>query len=201
MNRRRLTALSCALCCIAGLILSHPASDAKAQKSERLYVTGTIVGVGGRFGGRTLPFTLTVNRYTSPDDVVRLNTALQSGGQDELLKVLSGLDAGRFQIGSNVGVTANAVISTPQAEGGTKLTVIFQRTIRFFELRYGSRSEDYRFGYAEIFLGRNNKNEGTFIPAARINLRGGNTWEVEDFGEFPARLIGVRVRGNVNTAR
>jgi len=34
-----------------------------------------------------------------------------------------------------------------------------------------------------------------FIPAARIRLRNGNTWEVEDFGTFPARLMGLQVRG------
>jgi len=33
------------------------------------------------------------------------------------------------------------------------------------------------------------------IPAARVRLRDGNTWEVEDFGVFPARLMGLRVRG------
>jgi hypothetical protein len=34
-----------------------------------------------------------------------------------------------------------------------------------------------------------------FIPAARIRLRNGNNWEVEDFGTFPARLMGLQVRG------
>jgi hypothetical protein len=86
---------------------------------------------------------------------------------------------------------------TPWAEGGERLTVIFQRNVNFYELRYGTRSQDYRFGYAEIFLDRDGRGEGTFIPAARIRLRDGNTWEVEDFGVFPARLMGVRARGAV----
>jgi hypothetical protein len=78
------------------------------------------------------------------------------------------------------------------------LTVVYQRNIRFSELRYGSRSEDYKFGYAELFLGRNGQGQGTFIPAAKIRLREGNTWEVEDFGTFPARLLGLRARGGRN---
>ena len=123
MKRRRQFNLLCVLCCVIGLTLLQPVSRAKAQGNRSLgqYITGTVVGVGGQFGGRTRPFTLIINRYTSSADVQRLNAALQSGGQDELLRVLSGMNAGRIIIGNNVGVTANAIIATPQ-EGGTKLT-------------------------------------------------------------------------------
>ena len=68
-------------------------------------------------------------------------------------------------------------------------------------MRYGTRREDYKFGYAEIYMdhaGANN--EGTFIAAAKVRLRDGNTWEVEDFGAFPARLLGLQMRGG-NPAR
>ena len=112
-----------------------------------------------------------------------------------MLSILSKQDVGRIQIGNNVGVPANAIIATPWGDGGTKITVLYQRNINFYELRYGSRSEDYRFGYAELFLDRNGKGEGTFIPAARVNLKDGNTWEVEDFGVLPARLMGLRASG------
>jgi hypothetical protein len=201
MNRNRLSAILSTLCCLAALTLPQTVSRASVQKSERMTVTGTIVGVGGRFGGRSLPFTLTVDRFTSDSDMQALNTALQSG-QDELLKTLSGQHAGRIAIGNNAGITANAIINTSQGEGGSKLTVIFERNIQFFELRRGTRSADYRFGYMEIYLDRNGRNgQGMFIPAARIRLRDGDTWEVEDFGEFPARLMGVRAHGSVNVAR
>lgn len=162
-------------------------------------ITGTVVGISGRFAGRTRPFKLNINNYTSPEDVQRLNAALQSGGQDELLRTLSRMDAGRITIGNGVGITANAIIATPR-EGGTKITVLYQRNISFFELRYGTRSEDYKFGYAEIYLNGRNQSEGTLISAARIRLKDGNTWEVEDFGAFPARLMGLQMQGG-NAAR
>jgi hypothetical protein len=163
-------------------------------------VQGTVVGISGRMAGRSRPFSLVINRYTSPDDIARLSAAMPQG-QDALLNALSKLDAGRISIGGGVGVTANAIISTPTAEGGTRLTILFQRTISFYELRYGARSADYKFGYAEIFLNRNGTGEGTFIAAAKVRLVNGNTWEVEDFGEFPARLMGLRSRGNPPVAR
>ena len=199
MKRRGTFEQVCLLCCVVGLALLQPAWQARGQgdRFAARDVTGTVVGVGGRFGGRTWPFRLIANDYTSPGEVQRLNAALQSGGQDELLRVLSGMNAGRIIIGNNVGVTANAIIATPQAEGGTRLTVLYQRNINFFELRYGTRSEDYRFGYAELYLNPRGRGEGTFIPAARVRLRDGNTWEVEDFGVYPARLVNLQSRARV----
>ncbi|HEX8556861.1 MAG TPA: hypothetical protein VF668_02100 [Pyrinomonadaceae bacterium] len=198
MRSRTLVFLLCALCVAAAApsATNSPAAvAAAAAQGGRQYVQGTMVGIGGRWSGRSLPFNLIVNNYTSPDDVDRLNQALRSGGQDELLRSLSRLNAGRISIGNNVGVTANAVISTPAAEGGTKLTVIYERNVNIYELRAGARSADYRFGYAEIFLDGRGRGEGTLIPAAKVRLEGSNTWVVEDFGVFPARLMGLRARG------
>jgi len=202
MKRRTWAGLVCALLlCAAAVSVAAPAASAQGERGGgRRYVQGTMVGVGGRYGGRSLPFNLIVERYTTPGQVQELNDALQRG-QDELLRTLSRMDAGRVSLGNNVGVTANAVIETPQAGGGTKLTVLYQRNVQLFELRYGTRSSDYRFGYAEIFLDARGRGQGTIIPAARIRLRDGNTWEVEDFAEFPARLMGVRVRGEGRGAR
>ena len=194
MRMRRTVLLLGLLCLFAG-------SGVEAAAQSKQYVQGQVVGIGGRRAGLNRSFSLTVNVYTSPDDVQQLNRALSAGGQDELLRVLSRLNAGRISIGNNVGVTANAVIATPTAEGGTKLTVLYERNVAIFELRYGARSTDYRFGYAEIYLDARGRGQGTFIPAAKVKLEGGNNWVVEDFGEFPARLMGLRSTGRVGVVR
>ena len=202
MRRRTVVFLLCALWLAWPAV---PAAGAKAappaRQASRQYVQGQVIGIGGRRAGLNRPFSLTINNYTSPDDVQQLNQALRSGGQDELLRVLSKLDAGRVSIGNNVGVKANAVIATPTAEGGTKLTVLYERNVAIFELRYGARSADYRFGYAEIYLDARGRGQGTFIPAAKVKLEGDNNWVVEDFGEFPARLMGLRSSGRVGGVR
>lgn len=176
------------------VVLFHPFTEAAAQRQR---VTGTLVSIGGRQSGRTRPFTLIVNNYSAPNQVRELNDALARSGQDELLRVLSGMDAGRIQLGTGVGVRANAIIAEPWGEGGTKLTVFYERNLSFAELRYGTRSQDYRIGYAELFLDRNGNGQGTLIAAAKVRLRDGNTWEVEDFGTFPSRLLGLRSTGRV----
>lgn len=192
---KRKTSLLLATLLVFGSTVFYPDTIASAQDAfAGRTITGSAYFMGGRRPGRTLPFRLIVNRLSNPDEVQQLNAALQSGGQDGLMKVLSRMDAGRIEVGTGVGVPANVILSTTDGEGRTKLVVLYQREIRFGELRYGARSSDYRFGYAELYLGRG-ANEGMLIPAARVRLRDGNTWEVEDFGTFPARLMGLQVRG------
>ena len=194
MRKRGLFFLLGALCFVA-------ASAASVSAQSRQYVQGQVIGIGSRRAGLNRSFSLTITNYSSPDDVQRLNAALRSGGQDELLRVLRGLNSGRVSIGNNVGVKANAVIATPAAEGGTKLLVLYERDVAIFERRYGTRSADYRFGYAEIYLDARGRGQGTFIPSAKVKLEGDNNWVVEDFGEFPARLMGLRSTGSVGGPR
>jgi len=179
-----------------GIAVLSPGTNTLAQ-GEGLAgrtITGTVYFISGRRPGLSQPFTLIINRITTADEVSQLNSALQAGKQDELLRTLSRTEAGRIQIGSNVGVPANAIMVNDQGDGRIKITVLYQRNLRFAELRHGARSVDYPFGYAEMYVGRGD-NEGMLIPAARVRLKDGNTWEVEDFGTFPARLMGLRVRG------
>ena len=173
------------------------AAPSQSVENGREKITGTFVSRSGRTSGQTRQFTLTINRYTPPNQLRELNEALTNGGQDQLLDKLDDMDAGRIAIGTGIGVRANAVIVDPWTEGGRRIIVLYERDVRFFELRYGTRSSDYKIGYAEIYINRNGRGEGTLIPAARVRLRGGNTWEVEDFGVFPARLVGLRSSGRV----
>lgn len=167
--------------------------NAQEKELDGRSITGTVYFLGGRTASRSLPFRLIVNSLTSDEDVRLLTTALQAGGQDELLKRLSRMKAGRIEIGSGVGVVANAIIASREGDR-TKVTVLYQRDLHFGELRFGTRSADYRFGFVELYLGPGG-NQGMLIPAAMVRLKGQNTWEVEDFGTFPAKLLGLQLRG------
>ena len=181
---------------LAVALATFSAGTASAQDDiyEGSTVTGTIVSFGGRLGSRSGNFRLIIRNYTTRGEVERLNDALRSG-QESLLNAIDGMSAGQIQIGSGVGVPANVIFAEPSGNGETKITVIYQRYVGFSELRYGTRSADYKFGYAELFIRRNGNGQGTLIGAAKIRLRAGNTWEVEDFGIYPSRLMGLRVRG------
>jgi len=185
-----------AILLVLGITALIPQTTASAQRDafSGTTITGTVYFVGGPRPGRSLPFRLIIDRLTTTDEISQLNSALQSNSQDGLMRALEHLKSGRIEVGTGVGLPANAIIATDEGEGRTKITVLYQRDIRFNELRYGTRSTTYPFGYAEIYVGRG-EDQGMLIPAARVRLRDGNTWEVEDFGVFPARLMGLRVRG------
>src|SRR5438445_6422358 len=131
MNKRSLVGVVSVFCCLA--LFSEPSLG---QRSSSLRINGTVVGISGRFAGRSRPFSLIVNSYTSPGQVTELNEALRRG-EDELLRNLEHMNAGRIQIGTGIGVVANAIITVPW-ENGTKLTVLYRRDVNFYELRYGT---------------------------------------------------------------
>jgi hypothetical protein len=158
--------------------------------------TGSVVGVGGRMGGVSRPFTLTIEGRTSDADATRAIATLIEGGQDALLKELGGKKLGRFSLGGELGRDLNFVSETRTADGGRRITILFERWMNLFELRSGARSEDYPFTYIELILDASGKGEGTFIPAARIyfDKKNRNEVNVENFGIYPARLAGVELR-------
>lgn len=72
---------------------------------------------------------------------------------------------------------------------------VFERWLNTFELRYGTRSTDYPFSYAEIIVDNRGRGEGYFIPAAQIRFDNDDRLvEVVNFGIYPARLAAVRQR-------
>jgi hypothetical protein len=158
--------------------------------------TGTALIYGSGFNTRTVtrPFTLIVNGKTSDADAKRYLGTLESGGQDALLRSIEGNDLGRFSFNGSVGLPLNAVLIDKDGSD-TRIRAVFKRWIGFGELRRGARSVDYPFSYVELRIDRSGKGEGTIITAAKIRFRGNDTIEVEDFGTFPGRLMGVRMRG------
>src|SRR4026208_1297213 len=110
MNRRNLTMLV-ATGLLVGIAAFHPRTNALAQDSAYVgrTITGTAYFIGGPRPGRSSAFRLIINRISTPDEVRQLNAALQSGGQDELLKTLSHMDAGRIEVGTGIGLPANAI--------------------------------------------------------------------------------------------
>lgn len=171
------------------------AGTAMAQRGTTF--TGTAVIYGSGFSTRTItrPFTMIIESQTSDADARRYLSTLERGGQDALMREIGSNDLGRFSMGNSVGLPLNAVVVDTDG-GDTRIRAVFRRWIGFGELRRGARSVDYPFGYVEIRIDpQTGRGEGTIIPAAKIRFRGEDTVEVEDFGTFPGRLMGIRMRG------
>lgn len=174
--------------------------NAEAQSGRETY-TGTILSYGSGFNTRTetASFTLNINGTTPDNEVQSLLEILQGNGQNAVLRQIEKRDLGRFGLSTRVGVPINFVRESV-VDGRRRIFIVFQRWTRFAELRGGYRSLDYPFGVIEMFINeRTGKGEGTYIAAARIRFdRDDNRRqvEIENFGTYPARLLGVQLRRN-----
>ncbi len=186
----------------AFLVLGAIAGPAYPQWEGKATFTGTalIYGSGMNTRNVTTTFTMHLERVTAPGEAERLLSVLEDKGQDGLLRAMSNNDLGRFSLGGRLGEPLRAVV-VDDHDGMKRIRAVFQRWIGFGELRRGYRSVDYPFSYVEVMIDpRTGQGDGTFFPAARIRFREANnsrpdTVEIEDFGTFPGRLMGVRLRG------
>lgn len=171
-----------------------------AQGTTTFNGMAVIYGSGTNTRTVTRTFTMRVNRQTTAAEVPEYLKKLENGGQDGLREAIRNNDLGHFSLGSSLGQRLNAVV-VDTVEGKTRVRAVFERWIGFGELRGGYRSVDYPFSYVEIIIDpRTGKGDGTFIPAAQIRFKEGKagaagTVEIEDFGTFPGRLLGVRMSG------
>ncbi len=190
------THLAIALCLVSliGIIpqVSTASSKVAIPVAASETYTGNIIYYGGTRGSGTTTFTLTIDNWTSDEDVLRVTGALKDGGQDALVKAIGKQKRGRFQIASNIGQDINAVWISTSEEGERKITALAERWIGFFEARRGSRSLDYPFMYLELFIDERGRGEGSLIPAGKVRYIGDRTIEVENFGIYPARLVNVK---------
>ena len=196
MRMRIFAGLLVALVLVA---LAVPPERAVAQKkgkgSGKETYTGTAVAIGGQFGGRSRPFTLIIESYTPDAELQQALGTLREGGQDELMKAIGKKKLGSFALDGQVGRDLNLVMENDTGEG-RKITILFERWLQMFEVRYGTRSQDYPFTYIELFVDEKGKGEGSLIGAAKVyfDKKNPGNLDIENFGTYPARLMGVQLR-------
>lgn len=157
--------------------------------------TGTVAAIGGQFAGASRPFTLEITGYTSSDEAQREFEILRAQGQDDFIKAISHKKLGHFSLDGQVGRDLKFVQES-QTEKGRKITILFERWLRMFELKYGTRSQDYPFTYIELFVNDDGKGEGSVVGLAKLSFdkKTPTTLDVENFGTYAAKLMGVELR-------
>jgi hypothetical protein len=146
--------------------------------------TGTLINMSG---GRT-----------SDEDAQRYLSILASEGQDGLLKAIGKNDLGFI---AATGQTRRDLLVVREAtiNGKRRIIAAFERWMGFWEVRGGYRSEDYPFSIIEIFFDEKGRGTGTFIGLAQLKMERDKKTEllrleIENFGSFPARVMGVMRR-------
>lgn len=189
--RARLFVVVILMFCGLGMVSVFPRTcNAQARPSNEVF-TGTVAGMGP--GGNLVSrgFTLTIEGYTSDEDARKFASILKSQGEDGLLKAIAKEKKGTFALEGQISHDINTVRLHQNPNGRTYI-IVFERWLSFFETRYGTRSEDYPFTYIELFVEESKGMGGTLFAAAKIHFNKQNVIEIENFGIYPAQLLGVR---------
>ena len=189
--RAKLSVVVVLISCGIGLVGVFPRTCSAQGRPSKDVFTGTVVGMGPGGNMVTRGFTLTIEGYTSDEDARKFARILESQGEDALLKAIAREKKGTFALDGQISHDINTV-RIHQKPTGRIYTIVFERWLSFFEARYGTRSEDYPFTYIELFIDETKGLGGTLLPAAKIRFNKQNAIEIENFGTYPAQLMGVR---------
>jgi hypothetical protein len=189
--KAKLCAVVILMSCGFAMVSVFPRTRSTQARPPKEVFTGTVVGMGP--GGNVVSrgFTLTIEGNTSDADARKFASILKSQGEDALLKAIAKDKKGTFVLDGQIGHDINTV-RVHQNPNGRTYTIVFERWLSFFEVRYGARSEDYPFTYIELFIDETKGMGGTLLAAAKIRFNKQNVIEIENFGIYPAQLMGVR---------
>ena len=167
------------------------AAQGQDEKKKPEAYSGVAIGTGGSVGGMTIPFNLTINGYTSDEDLNKLAALVKEKGQDALRRALEDLDKGQLSPTGRVG-NRIAVIRKRQVGKNTIITIVTARVMSFSELYRNNRSVDYPFGYMQLTLNEEGKGTGKVMAAASIRFnKKKNTYEIESYGNQYIRVSNV----------
>jgi hypothetical protein len=161
------------------------------QAKQETY-SGTAIGTGGTLGGKSIGFTVRVNRYSSDKEVDQLAALVKEKGPDALRAAMEKLDVGRINPTGRVGNTI-AVARKRQAGSDMIITVVTARIMPFVELYRGGRTNDYPFGFLQLKLNEKGEGSGQVLVAAKIrfNKKKGH-YEIESYGNQYIKAVNVR---------
>ena len=195
MMKRITILITLSACCLILPSLGSAQKKSKEDSGKEVY-TGTIVNMSG--GARSTGFTLTIEGRTSDEDAQRYREILANEGQDDLLKAI------RKNVLGFIAATGQTrrdllVVREGQIEGSRRIIAVFERWQGFFEVRGGYRSTDYPYSIIEIVFDQKGRGSGTFVGLAQVRMKMDKKTEqmrleIENFGSFPAKVMGVMRR-------
>ena len=150
-----------------------------------------LVTTGGPVQEKVMNVKITIESYTTADDVRQLQRVLSKSSSAEFLTTFREIDKGviRFMGARGLNLRINAVQSRP-TEDGMKILIFTER--QSWDVHTDINiSGKYFFMVVELEMDHNRKWTGKFYKAANINLSQKGIIEIESY-ESPMMLIGVR---------
>ncbi len=179
-------------CCGLVAMLAQSAQEPKKKKKKKEQYSATAMVTTGGAGGSVFQLDLYIDDYTTDEERLQLAQALIEGGSDALRKGMNKMKKGRVSLVGRTGTVVNYIRAWPM-ENGTRIIMVTERPMTFFELRSGTRSRDYEFGIIELVVDGKGRGSGVLIAAAKIKfIEDQQKIEIEHYGIDPVRLTNVR---------
>ena len=179
-------------CCGLVAMLAQSAQEPKKKKKKKEQYSATAMVTTGVAGGSVFQVNLYIDDYTTDEERLQLAQALIEGGSDALRKGMDKMKKGRVSLVGRTGTVVNYIRAWPM-ENGTRIIMVTERPMTFFELRSGTRSRDYEFGIIELVVDGKGRGSGVLIAAAKIKfIEDQQKIEIEHYGIDPVRLTNVR---------
>ena len=177
---------------LAILIFTSICGHASKQETIQAQAFGTTTMAGKSFG-----VTINIEDYSTPADQKALIDAFNSGGHDEMVKVLSKMKSkGRVRLSSGGVGYQISYIRNIQTANGRRIRLLTDRPIGIGEAMFNTRSGDYDISIIELQLGKGEgKSTGSLIPGARVLVnKKSKQIEIESYHASAWRLAGIMER-------
>ncbi len=181
---------------VATVVLSlTPSAEAQNPPPLPLRLTAVAVNMSnvGRAGASRLD--ITINRWSTDAERQGLLTTFVEKGPEKLLDALQDAKpVGRINAPGTLGWELRAARYAPLPEGGSRIILVTDRPINFWEARAQPRVSDYPFTLIEIRLKPDGSGDGKASIATKITYnKKTQTIELENYASEPLRLNDVKI--------
>ena len=193
MTRSRLFSLAVLSFVLAAAGVTSPVVG--ADDKPVLQLSAFAVDLGGPQRARSGTLDIAIERWSTPDEVAKLQAALTEKGEDGLLDALQKMKrVGYIRTPTSVGWPMHFATEVVGSDGTRRILFATDRPMSFWEIVNRPRSADYAFLVGEIRVRADGKGEGKLVTAGKVDYNPETkTLEIENYSTQPVRLSEVRV--------
>jgi hypothetical protein len=182
---------------IGWMVAFHLASSVRSQPSLPVRLTAFAVNMSnvGRPGGSRID--IRIDRWSTDAERQGLLTTFFEKGPEKLLDALQDAKpVGVINTPGKLGWDLRYARYQTQPEGGSRIVILTDRPVSFWEARNQPRTIDYPFTLIELRLKPDGTGEGKASVATKITYNTQTqTVELENYANEPVRLNDVKIEG------
>ncbi len=166
-----------------------------AQPPLPLRLTAFAVNMSNIGTGSSGVIDITVNRWSTAAEREKLLSTFLERGPEKLLDALQDAKpVGRLMAPGNLGWDLRYAGYHALPEGGSRLVLLTDRPVNFWEARNQPRTTDYPFTLVELRLKADGTGEGKASVATKITYnKKTKAIELENYSSEPVRLNNVKI--------